>query len=87
MRSSSGGTQESDDADVVFLAEVLGGFGNGGGGAAGVEQGLDALEAEELLTGAGGFEDAIGDEDEAVFGLEIEAKRGEVGRLGEAEWQ
>jgi hypothetical protein len=62
------GAGEGDEADVVFLTEALGGVGEGGGREVVVEVLLDAVEAEELAVGVGGFEDAVGDEDELVVG-------------------
>ena len=45
--SDSGrGKSEGDDGDVVFLAEALGGVGDGGGGLSAEAAG--AVEAEEL---------------------------------------
>jgi len=46
-----GGAEDLDYCDVIFLAEVLGLFGDGGGG---------AVEAEELAFLVLGFDDAIG---------------------------
>ena len=49
---------EREDGDVVVLAELLCGLGDGGGGLVG--EGGCAVEPEELAGGAAGFDDAVG---------------------------
>ena len=61
---------KADYGDVVCLAEALGYLGYVAGWF--VADLLGAFEAEELAFGVGGFDDAVGEEGEAVAVVELE---------------
>ncbi len=54
-----GGAGNGDDADVVLLAEALGGGGYLGGGAGGAQKLGRTLKAEELAVGVRGLHDTV----------------------------
>jgi hypothetical protein len=55
----SGGCEcDGQDGYVVLLAELLRGFGDGGGGS--IADGLGSVEAEEFAMFVGGFDDSVG---------------------------
>lgn len=64
------GDVEGDDGDVVGLAEVFCGLRDVACRL--VADLLGALEAEEFTVGVGGFDDTVGEEDEAVTTVELE---------------
>ena len=72
-----GGAGDGDDADVVLLAEGLGGGGEFGGGGARLHQIMETLEAVELPAGVHGFGDAVGKQHQPVGGGELEVRGGE----------
>ena len=71
-----GGEREGKYGDVVVLAELLCGFGDGAGGLG--ADGLGSVEAEELATFVSGFYDSVRYEGEAVVWIELECGFGVV---------
>ena len=67
---SERGEREGKYGDVVVLAELLCGFGDGAGGLG--ANGLGSVEAEELATFVSGFYDSVRYEGEAVVWIELE---------------
>src|SRR6185437_13538431 len=72
MEDLSGGVLQSEHGDVVFLAELLGGFGDGVGGLGAYLS--SAVEAEELALSALCFHHPVREEGQPVLGRE--PKRG-----------
>ncbi len=70
---------DAEHGDVVVLPEGLGLLRDGGGRQ--VADGASALEAEELISRIHGFDDTIGEEGQAIAGLEREVAGREVDDL------
>ena len=62
------GELDAEHGDIVVLAEGLGLLHDGGGGL--IADGPGAVEAEELVLGVHGFDDAVGEKGETVTRLE-----------------
>ena len=62
---------DGQHGDVVFLTEVFGRFGYVEGGL--VAQIVNAVEAEDFAGGTPGFDHSIGEEQNAVAGVQVEA--------------
>ena len=69
----NGQTLNGQHGDVVFLAELRGGVGDGVSGLGAERAG--AIEAEELVAGVFGFDNAVGDERESAVCRDIEMRR------------
>ena len=62
---------DGEDGDVVLLAEGLGGLGQKECGL--LAQVADAIEAEKLAGGLPGLDDTVGEQENAIAGMEVEA--------------
>jgi hypothetical protein len=82
---SERGEREGKYGDVVVLAELLCGFGDGAGGLG--ANGLGSVEAEELATFVSGFYDSVRYEGEAVVWIELECGFGVIDIRGDAKRQ
>jgi len=70
-----GGAGDGDDADIVLLAEGLGGVCDLRCASGGLEQFVNAIEAEEVAVGVGSFSDTVGEDHEAISRLQCEMQK------------
>ena len=83
LKNSGGSKTDGEHGDIVLLAEGLRGGSDLCGGTA--ADGAGTFEPEELASRVARFENAIGEEGEAVLGLKVEDGLGVLRRAGDAE--